>query len=164
MGPRIGALCVVLACYAWALSGTAAATAPPSITLHVSTLHVRSHKPVTLTGVLSGAPSGTTVTVIEYPYDRPAHTLAQLTPGADGSFAVTAHPNRVSWYRAVAGPGVASPMRRVVVADRTDIRVSHLSLGRAAVTVPSQDPMSSRRTAALVRRPAYHWRTPDPGR
>ena len=33
----------------------AGAAPAPSLTLHVSALHVRSHRPVTLSGVLTGA-------------------------------------------------------------------------------------------------------------
>jgi Beta-lactamase enzyme family len=159
MGPRIGALCAALAGCALALSGTAAAAAPPSITLQVSTSQVRSHQPVTLTGVLSGAPSGTTVTVLEYPYDRPVTVLAQLTPDASGAFTLTAHPDRISWYRAIAGPGVSSPMRRVDVSGRADIRVRALSLGRAGVTVLVYHPADLHWNGVLAR-----WRFTSGGR
>ena len=146
---RTGALLgVILAC---AISAPASGAAPPThLTLHVSTLAVRGHKPVALTGTLTGAAAGTRVELIAYPYDRPAQILATVTPGPTGAFTLIVHPNRITWYRAVAG-AASSPMRRVAVSDRTDVRTRSLSLGRAGVTILVYHPADLRWSGVLAR-------------
>jgi hypothetical protein len=117
-------------------------TPPPqgalALSLHASTPHARSHRPLRLTGNLQGAPPGTVVSVYaaEYPYRQ--HVLvARLVPGPTGSFTATAYPVRNTRFRAtasIAGRSVSSIVR-VRVRDRTDVDVQALTGGRARIQI-----------------------------
>jgi hypothetical protein len=133
------ALFAVLALAASAVAGPAAAqAAAPSIALHVSATHVHSGHSVTVSGTVPGAAAGTPVTVDDYAYGKAARPLSTVTSDATGDFHVVADPERTSWFRAVAtvaGTRLSSAMLKVSVADRTTVRVGHVSFGRAAVTI-----------------------------
>jgi hypothetical protein len=116
----------------------ARAAAGPTVSLRVSRAHIHSGQIVAVSGVLSGAPAGTTVDVYESPYPYRSRTLlGALTPNAAGAFATTARPDRNTWFVAVAQAGAArlSAQAAVTVSGRTIISERALSLGRAEVKI-----------------------------
>ncbi len=145
---------ILAVCAVWAGTAAASAAAAPSLTLHVSTTQLRSHQPVTVSGVVPGAPAGTPVTVDDDPYGKPAIVLTTSTTDATGDFHIISEPDRTSWFRAVAtvgGTQLSSAMVKVGVSDRSDTRVRGISLGRAAVTILVYHPKDLRWNGALAR-------------
>jgi hypothetical protein len=114
---------------------TAVVTAKPnpatSVTLDVSRSIVIYGGAVSLSGSVSNAQAGQTVTIMEhrFPFGRAAQVreLATVKTDADGSFSITAHPLIRTLYTAKAG---TTRSDAVPVNVRPLIRLSHTGLHR----------------------------------
>jgi hypothetical protein len=119
-----------------ATPGVAAAQSPVAISLqaHPAT-SISSHR-VTLTGRVSGAPTGAVVDLYKIPYPYTSATLVRTTvPSPSGAFSFEVFPDRKARYRAlVAGTG-AQAVVQIEVFGRVQIKVHALPLGQAQVTV-----------------------------
>ena len=115
----------------------AAAQAPPAaISLTASPTQMTGGGPVTLTGLASGAPTGSVVDLYASPYPYTASTLLGTTAtDAQGAFSLTSRATRNTRYRAVLASGGATAVVQVGVVAKTFVRARALKLGRAMVTV-----------------------------
>jgi hypothetical protein len=114
----------------------AAAQGQPAASLQASAQQLESGQAVTLSGQAAGAPAGTTVQVYDSPYPYTAHSaLGTATTGPDGSFSLSARPDRNTRFEAAVAGGQASAPVEVDVSGLTVTKVTALPLGRAQVTV-----------------------------
>jgi hypothetical protein len=145
---RVSALAVGLiglATLSWPVTASAHVTPPrlrsatwPTLSLRASATHAQSHRPLRLSGQLTGAPPGTAVRIyaLPYPYVRPV-LIGSVVPAGTGAFTATTYPSRNTEFRAVAtvAGGTLSALVAVRIRDRTDMRVRALSGGRALIQV-----------------------------
>jgi hypothetical protein len=147
------AVILVLACTgsAWAAdSGHAAA----SLSLRAGSAAVASAASVTLTGLATGAPAGSAVTLYArpYPFTHAPVVVSGAITDATGSFAFTVTPDRNTRYSARLDPAGPEASVDVGVIGKTVTKLRALPLGRALVTLVVFHPRDLRWDATLV-----HW-------
>jgi hypothetical protein len=154
LGWRFGAPLAVLVALLYAAPLGAAAARnhhrahAAALTLQVSPTQVQSGAEVTLSGTATPA---STVTLYQSPYPYNTQTqLAMTTTGLDGSFSLTATPDRNTRYRAVIASTGESATAQVGVIGRATIKVRALPLGRAEVSVLVSHPADLRWSGARV--------------
>ncbi|MGI8904593.1 MAG: serine hydrolase [Solirubrobacteraceae bacterium] len=108
----------------------------PAITLHASSVRVTSGRPVILSGVLTGAPSGSDVRLYKstYPY-RGAALVRSASTSSGGDFSFEVSPDRDTRYGATLTAGTVTAQVQIAVTGRTSTSVRALALGQARVTL-----------------------------
>jgi hypothetical protein len=118
--------------------GPAIATSPagPAITLHATPSNIHAGKQVTLTGHVTGAPPGSTVSLYRRPFPyKVAHLMATLTPSTTGAFSFMNTPQRNTIYVARITGTPTNARVKVGVYGGLKIKVQALPLGRAGITI-----------------------------
>lgn len=153
---RLLALAAIGAITAGAAAVPAAAVArvgtPSGITLSASRARLGPYQHATLSGRVSGASAGATVTLLErrFPYrEERAIRTASLT--LDGRYSFTVYPDRDTRYRVTLPGAVVSAAALILVAARTSSSARAVPLGRAEVRVIAFHPQDLRWNGARVR-------------
>ncbi|MBV9837724.1 MAG: hypothetical protein JO156_06375, partial [Solirubrobacterales bacterium] len=127
------------------------AAAAPSISLHASPAAPVGGRPVTLSGVVTGAPAGSGVQLFASPYPYQLLRLARATTtAADGTFSFTVYPDRDTRYQALLVGTSASTTIQLAVTGLTVTKVLALPLGQAEVTIVVFHPRDLRWADARV--------------
>jgi len=114
-------------------TASTAPTPPPSLALKATPATVIGAHPVQITGTTT--PNGQVqLFKSAYPF-RSSSLVRTTTAAADGTFAFSVHPDRVTQYKALlAGTSTAQTVT-VKVVGRTTIKVKALPLGRAGIKI-----------------------------
>jgi hypothetical protein len=118
--------------------GPAIATSPagPAVTLHATPSSIHAGKTVTLTGHVTGAAPGSTVSLYRRPFPyKSAHLVAKLTPSSTGAFSFKVTPQRNTSYVARITGTPTNATVKVGVFGGLKIKVQPLPLGRASITL-----------------------------
>jgi hypothetical protein len=133
------AACVLLVLGALGVfEGPAIATSPagPAITLHATPASIHAGNAVTLTGHVTGAPPGSTVSLYRRPFPyKSAHLMTKLTPSSNGAFSFKNKPQRNTLYVARITGTRTNATVKVGVFGGLKIKVQALPLGRAGITI-----------------------------
>lgn len=147
--------CLAIAvCLAAGLGGstTARADSVPTISLQAGSQALLSGDQVTLSGQAEDVPAGTTVQLEAFPYPYGTGTaIATSTTSADGSFSLSATPDRNTRYEATLPGGQTSRAVEVDVSAPATTTVEALPLGRAQITVLISHPPDLAWNGAQVR-------------
>jgi hypothetical protein len=119
------------------IARAAEAPIPTAVTLKAAPRHVTGSQSVTLSGHLTGAAAGASVTLSASPYPYTATTVLPTTVAAvDGAFQFTVHPDRDTRYGVeLAGTPSVRASTQVDVTPVAHTKVRALPLGRAKVVV-----------------------------